>query len=380
MRMTKRNVVLAVMMGMGASLALAQQPPAPPPTPAETGTNLAGPRIQFATPVYDFGKVKSGEPVKYTFIFTNTGDQALEVKAVQPSCGCTTAGEWTHLVKPGETGNVPVQFNSANFNGPVFKTVTVTSNDRTTPTMVLQLKGTVWKPIEFVPAYTVLNIMPDAPDTSAVIRIINNTEEPLTLSDLECNTKAFTAKLTTTQPGKEFQLTLTAVPPLNPGSIQGKVTMKTSSAAVPTLEVPFWANVQQAIVIMPPQITLPQGPLTTRATPAITIQNNSTNAMVLSDLAVNMPGVEVQLRELAPGRTFNVSLSFPEGFAIPPGQQVAFTAKSTNPRLPQISVPIVQTPRPPAPAQPGAAPTAMLPPSVRPGPLMPTPQAAHPDR
>lgn len=371
---------MALVVGMGASMALGQQPPASTPAQAGTGANPAGPKIQFATPVYDFGKVKSGEPVKYTFIFTNTGDQELEVKAVQPSCGCTTAGEWTRLAKPGETGNVPVQFNSANFNGPVFKTVTVTSNDRTTPTMVLQLKGTVWKPIEFVPAYTVINVMPDAPDTSAVIRIINNTEEPLTLSDLECNTKAFTTKLTTTQPGKEFQLTLTAVPPLNPGSIQGKVTMKTSSAAVPTIEIPFWANVQQAIVIMPPQITLPQGPLTTRATPAITIQNNSTNAMALSDLAVNMPGVEVQLRELAPGRTFNISLSFPEGFAIPPGQQVAFTAKSTNPRLPQISVPILQTPRPPAPAQPGAAPTAMLPPSVRPAPLLPTPQSGHPDR
>lgn len=378
--MIQRNLILALMMGIGASLAMAQQPTASAPAPAGAGAGQAGPKIQFATPVYDFGKVKSGEPVKYTFIFTNSGDQALEVKAVQPSCGCTTAGEWTHAVKPGETGSVPVQFNSANFNGPVFKTVTVTSNDRTTPTMVLQLKGTVWKPIEFVPPYTVINVMPDAPDASAVIRIINNTEEPLTLSDLECNTKAFTTKLTTTQPGKEYQLTLTAVPPLNPGSIQGKVTMKTSSAAVPTVEVPFWANVQQAIVIMPPQITLPQGPLTTRATPAITIQNNSTNAMAISDLAVNMPGVEVQLRELAPGRTFNISLSFPEGFAIPPGQQVAFTAKSTNPRLPQINVPILQTPRPAAPAQPGAAPTAMLPPSVRPAPLLPTAQAGRADR
>lgn len=31
----------------------------------------SGPKIVFATPVYDFGKVRSGEVVKYTYVFTN---------------------------------------------------------------------------------------------------------------------------------------------------------------------------------------------------------------------------------------------------------------------------------------------------------------------
>ena len=377
MHMTKRNLILAVLIGLSPSLARAQQPAEPP---TATGTNLMGPKISFATPVYDFGRVKAGEPVKYTFVFTNTGDQVLEVKAVQPSCGCTTAADWTRLAKVGEAGKVPIQFNSANFNGPVFKTVTVSSNDRKTPTVVLQLKGTVWKPIEFVPPYTVLNIPPDAPETTAVIRIINNTEESITLSDPELNTKAFTAKLVTTQPGKEFQLTIAAVPPLNPGNIQGKVTLKTTSASTPSLEVPFWANVQQAVLVMPPQIMLQESPLTSRATPAVTIQNNSTNSLVLSDLAVNVPGVEVQLRELVPGRTFNISFGFPQGFALPAGQQVAFTAKSSNPRYPQIRVPIVQMPKITPPPQPAAVPVAPAAPAAHAGPSAPTAQVARPDR
>ncbi len=375
--MTKQNFILAVLIGLSPSLARAQQPAE---VPAASGTNLMGPKIEFATPVHDFGRVKAGEPVKYTFVFTNTGDQVLEVKAVQPSCGCTTAGDWTRLAKAGETGKVPVQFNSANFNGPVFKTVTVSSNDRKTPTVVLQLKGTVWKPIEFIPPYTVLNIAPDAPETTAVIRIVNNMDEPITLSDPELNTKAFTARLVTTQPGKEFQLTLAAVPPLNPGNIQGKVILKTSSASTPSLEVPFWANVQQAVLVMPPQIVLQQGPLASRATPAITIQNNSTNSLALSDLAINVPGVEVQLRELVPGRTFNISFGFPEGFALPQGQQVAFTAKSSNPRYPEIRVPIVQMPKIVPPPQPAAVPVIPTTPSAHPGPAGPTAQVAHPDR
>lgn len=377
--MKKRNWVPALLAVLGAPLLVAQ-PVAPPPVPqAEAATNLVGPKINFETPIYDFGRVKAGEPVKYSFVFTNTGDQVLEVKGVQPSCGCTTAGDWTRVVKAGLTGSIPVQFNSANFNGPVFKTVTVTSNDRTTPTVVLQLKGTVWKPVEYIPPYTVMTIPPDATQASAVIRIINNEAEPLTLSDPQCNTPFFTAKLDTTKPGKEYQLTLSAVPPVNPGNIQGKVTLRTTSAQLPTIEVPFWANVQAPIVVMPAQIMLPATPLTARATPAITIQNNTTNSLTLSDLSVNVPGVDVQLRELNPGRTFNISFVFPEGFAVPAGEQAAFTAKTSSQRMALIRVPIVQAPRPMPPASPGPHPAALLP-GVRPAPLVPLPQAANPIR
>src|SRR5215510_12204415 len=88
-----------------------------------------GPKIQFAETTYDFGKVDSGTLVKHDFIFTNTGDQALEITGVRPGCGCTTAGDWDKHVEPGTTGKVPLQFNSAGYSGTVLKTTTVTCND-----------------------------------------------------------------------------------------------------------------------------------------------------------------------------------------------------------------------------------------------------------
>ena len=53
---------------------------------------VGGPKIEFAEPKFDFGKVPAGEIIKHAFAFTNTGDQTLEIKDVRPSCGCTTAG------------------------------------------------------------------------------------------------------------------------------------------------------------------------------------------------------------------------------------------------------------------------------------------------
>jgi hypothetical protein len=387
--MIKSKTVLGlIMMGIGAgALADDPQPPAAPPaapaaaTPATaspeaslTATNAMGPRIEFSTNVYEFGRVKAGDPIKYTYYFTNTGNALLEVTDVRPSCGCTTAGEWTKKVEPGATGFIPIQFNSANYSGSVFKTITVSANDKQKPSTVLQLKGTIWKPIELAPAYTVLTIPPDAPSASTVVRIINNMDQPLDVFSPEVSNHSFDAELKTNQPGKEFSLTIKTVPPLTSGNAQGKVVLKTSATNTPLLEVPFWANVQPALMVIPQQITLPQAPLATKSTPSLTIQNNSTNAVTLSEASINVKDVDVQLKEIQPGRVFNALITFPEGFEIPKGQQVVFTAKTTNPQFPLVKVPVNQLPRPaavqqpPAPNQPSAA---IVPPPT------PAPQAAR---
>jgi hypothetical protein len=333
-----------------------------------------GPKIQFATNAYDFGKVKAGELVKYSYIFTNTGDAVLEVSHVQPSCGCTTAGDWTHKVEPGQTGIVPVQFNSANFNGQVFKTVTVTCNDRTQPSIGLQLKGTIWKPVEVVPQFAVLNVIADAPPSATTVRILNNTDEPMDILGLpEVQNKAFTAELKTNTPGKEYALTITTVPPLTPGNVQSQVTVRTSSTNAPTLTVTAWANVQPVIMVVPPAITLQAGPLAAAFTQNISINNNSTATNItLSEAKVDVPGAEVKILEQQPGKIFTASVTFPQGYEAPVGQNPAVTIKTSHPAYPLIKVPVQQlakAPQPTVPVAPGApgAPAAPSP-AIQPPP------------
>src|SRR5689334_17654264 len=94
-------------------------------------TNGTGPRIQFASTVYDFGRALVGEQVRYDFIFTNTGDDVLKISGVYPGCGCTTAGNWSREVTPGNTGIIPLQFNTSHFGGQtVTKVTTVVCNDK----------------------------------------------------------------------------------------------------------------------------------------------------------------------------------------------------------------------------------------------------------
>jgi len=250
--------VLVSIMSVGTLVAGARQAPAPPAAAAAT-TNAIGPKIQFATTLYDFGRVRNGDPVKYTYVFTNTGDALLVLNNVQPQCGCTAAGEWTKQVEPGKTGVIPIQFNTAAYTGGVLKQVTVFCNVSTQAVLPLQLKGTVYKAYDINPQMGVFNMGPDAGAASLVITITNNMEEPLLLSSPTVNNRIFSVELVTNQLGKGYQIKVSTVPPMPAaGSSQGQVVLKTSWTNTPTIAVPLAANIQAAVVVIPPVINLPR--------------------------------------------------------------------------------------------------------------------------
>ena len=332
----------------------AQQPLQATPS-GGSSTDVSGPKIKFASTQWDFGREKAGAPLKYTFVFINGGDQVLEVKSVQPSCGCTPAGEWSKKVEPGKTGTIPIQFNSANLKGTVSKTVAVVCNDPTTPEVTLQIKGTIWKPVEVKPPFAFLHVIADSQSALRVVHIMNNEEEPLVLSAPESDNRAFAAEVRTNQPGKEFRLIIKTVPPLLPGRVQGQITVKTSSTNAPVLTVSAFAFVVPIITVSPSQLSLPPGPLVAARTLSVIIENNSTNALALSDATIKAKEVEVNLQVVKPGRRFRATLNFPPGFELPQGQPVELSFKSSHPLCPVVKVPVVQGTPPAAPSAPSSA-------------------------
>jgi hypothetical protein len=181
---------------------------------------------------------------------------------------------------------------------------------------------------------------------STVVRIVSNLDEPLSVFAPESNQRAFTAVLKTNEPGKTFELTVATVPPFAPGMVQGQITLKTSSTNTPVISVPAMLQVQPAITVMPPVISLPFTPLDAATTNVLTIRNASTNSFKLTDAAINAKGVEFQINEKEPGRLFTVTLVFPRGFEPPPGAPLEFSAKSSHPQYPLIKAPVTSVPRP----------------------------------
>ena len=337
-------VVAGAFGGIGWCLGQAEAPSPPSGTKSDAvAPETSAPGIEFAGRVFDFGKASAGELVRHDFVFTNTGRAVLEITDVRPGCGCTTAGTWDRQVKPGKTGVIPLQFNTANFIGKVTKSAAVTCNDPGKTNVTLEITGTVWKPIEVTPAMAVFKMSDDVQtNETKVVRIVNHQDTPLTLSDLQCTNRAFKAELKTVKPGNEFELLITAVPPFASPSINTLVTLKTSLPGMPTIKVSAYLTVEQAVVVTPSQIMLPAGPLAAAMNRTIMIRNTGTNSLALSDATVNIPGAEVRVRETQPGRLFNLTVSFPAGFEIKPDQKPEVTLKSNHPRFSLINVPMFQ--------------------------------------
>jgi hypothetical protein len=324
--------------GTQAVLAQGTETAASATNPAATNS---GPRIEFTDLTHDFGRVEAGKMVTNIYYFTNTGNQPLEIQDVQSSCGCAAAANYSRLVAPGQKGSIPVIFDSTGRAGQTLRTIKVLSNDSTEPNVVLQFTAMVWKPIDAIPVVAAFNFGPDfQTKQTRVIRLVNNLEEPVTLSEPVCTNRSFRPELKVIKEGREFELHIEVVPPLEAGSWSAPVELKTSTAKMPVVSVVAFAMVQAPITLMPPEIPIPPEPLEEAQDFTIAIRSNGTNTMNLTEPSVNVPGAKVQLRELQPGRSFSLIVSLPAGFGNTPGQAFEARVKSGNPQKPILIVPI----------------------------------------
>lgn len=147
-RIAELEARLSALEGNKSAASSAAVPPPPTADPnaaaAATETKPEGPlpSFKFERTEYDFGQIKEGDKVAYTYKFTNTGTAPLIVQSVAPSCGCT-APDWSKEPIPvNGTGFVKVEFDSNGKQGIQNKVVTVNAN--TWPkSLVLRFKAQV---------------------------------------------------------------------------------------------------------------------------------------------------------------------------------------------------------------------------------------------
>lgn len=94
--------------------------------------------IKFAEELHHFGTVEVESENKYSFAFTNTGNEPLEITNAKGSCGCTVPQWPKEPIMPGQSANIDVIFtpNAGQAGQEVEKVVTVTANTAPENTMV----------------------------------------------------------------------------------------------------------------------------------------------------------------------------------------------------------------------------------------------------
>ncbi len=114
----------------------------PAKTNVATPTNGSLAEMTFETDVHDFGTIEYAGNGTYEFKFKNTGKEPLIISNAKGSCGCTVPTYPKDVpIKPGESNVIKVTYDTKRA-GNFTKTVTITSNAKTSE-KVISIKGVV---------------------------------------------------------------------------------------------------------------------------------------------------------------------------------------------------------------------------------------------
>lgn len=91
------------------------------------------PRILVSEEEWDFGKVIQGEKPTHIFIVKNEGEGDLIIEGVKESCACIEASISTNRIKPGESAELKVSYDTTDYVGKDEKHIHIYSNDPQEP-------------------------------------------------------------------------------------------------------------------------------------------------------------------------------------------------------------------------------------------------------
>lgn len=87
------------------------------------------------------------------FKYQNVGKTPIRLTSVKTSCGCTAAKSQKDEVAPGEKGEITATFSIGNRTGTQVKTVTVQTDEPSSPPTVLTLKAVLPEGLSLLPTF-----------------------------------------------------------------------------------------------------------------------------------------------------------------------------------------------------------------------------------
>ena len=94
----------------------------------QNGKKIPG-KIVFEKEIHNFGTLKEGEIVAFSFKFSNKGLSPFKIVKADPSCGCIEVKYPASEILPGDSSVVSVIFNSSGEWGNQLKGATVETSE-----------------------------------------------------------------------------------------------------------------------------------------------------------------------------------------------------------------------------------------------------------
>jgi hypothetical protein len=275
------------------------------------------PKAVAVEPIKDAGVVAKGDKVSHDFLIKNEGDADLEIVNVVPACGCTVA-EFDKKIAPGQTGKVHAVLDTASFNGPISKGLTVFTNDPDNPQMELTVRAKVQPYVAARPGYaryiTVQGEVAQgsigqtlwAPDgTSFDIVKVESPYPYLKTSYREASPEERIADAT----GKQWRVEMTLTNNAKVGPLADYVTVHTNHARQKLVQIPVSGFVRPVMAVTPPVADFGRIEVKEPVRRALNVRNFATEPIKITGLENSMAGIEAQVDPVEDGREYEVRIT-----------------------------------------------------------------------
>ncbi|MFN2442464.1 MAG: DUF1573 domain-containing protein [Thermoanaerobaculia bacterium] len=310
------TVVVALGLAMGA---VAQQ------------SGAAGPKLSLVDPVKDFGTVPKGEVLTWDFTVQNAGSTDLQILSVQPDCGCTVAN-FDKVIKPGQTGRIHAVVETVSFSGPIAKTISVQSNDPSTPMARLTMRADVKPYVQAFPnGFLRYMLQLGQADKQSTI-LVTEDEEPFQIVSIESPADFIKVdyekvpvaeRVQAGRAGQEqYRFTVTVGgPEAKVGPIAEKVKITTNSKHQPQFLLSVTGLIRPAYVVSPSVLNFGEvkvGDASATRTVTVGATNRTSNAFQVTKVESSNPSIVAEAKPAGNG-AFEVTVRLAK-----PGKAGAF--------------------------------------------------------
>lgn len=122
--------IIALIFLIFATLSCAEKKPIDKKESIKEINKTGLPEIVFDTEMHDFGRIKSGEILAFSYVVTNRGKSDLIIDKSEADCSCIQVTIPQENIPPGKKGIIEVVFNSGGMIGKQLKTVEIQSNSK----------------------------------------------------------------------------------------------------------------------------------------------------------------------------------------------------------------------------------------------------------
>jgi hypothetical protein len=189
----------------------------------------------------------------------NEGGAELHILDVKADCGCTVPTLTKNTLAPGESTEIEINFNSKKFEGTVYKSIEIHSNDPTNPVVEVILKATVNTPLIIDPVTNRVGFTRSLRGETMTKKVtFTATVAPkLEISAEKSRMGLFQVKTTNNHEGdpKVAILEVTVPADMEPGRHRDYVRVQTNLQDMESVDIEMQAWITQSLTVSPEQVS-----------------------------------------------------------------------------------------------------------------------------